>query len=414
MKIVLQPLLLFLVLIPFQLDAQTLTFRFTNPQLDCTELCYDIEAQSDMTGIGIDEFNMRMFIDNCQLAFLEFRNPAVNYYLDTGGNSLTGLPGSGAAEFGFTGEFIYAYDNFKRLGSETNETAIAPDWSYLFQTCFTASFSCLGSDIDFGTFVNSGNVDICPSLVFDHETDGSGFPNGSAGIEASYVGPNGEILVMEEVAIHTNWDYYAPDPSLGECASVCVLDIPNTISSSIFIDDSCKEAKLSWTTESEEKVDRYIIEKRYHVEQEWTQIGEVISEQCLSLCDNEFTDYHANKNFGKVYYRIKLKEVNGVEVILKTFSTDIICDGELHAALYPNPTIHYSTLEWSVESEELQYSINIIDLNGKLVQSYYDKRIFSKGMQRERLDLKVLAKGQYILRIETEEQSISLPFDKIE
>jgi len=357
---------------------------------------------------------MRMFIDDCQLTFEEFRNPANFYFLETGGTAITGSAGAGASEFGFEGEFVYAYDNFKRLGNTTTEIDIAPNWTYLFEVCFTASFSCQGTDIDFGTFVNTGSVDICPSVLFDQDSDGSGFANGSAGIQASYLGPNGEVLVLEELAIHTNWDYYEPDTSLGECAAVCVLDIPNTIASTIKINDNCKEAKLSWTSETDENVDRYIIEKRYQADQEWEVIGEVISEQCISLCENEFIDYQANKNMGKVFYRVKLKEFNGVEVILKVFSTDIICDDALHANLYPNPTIHYSTLEWFVENEITQYSINVIDLNGKIVQNYFDKKTFSKGMQRERLDLKILSTGHYLIRIETEEQTISLPFDKIE
>ena len=222
MKTLINLVLFFFLIISVKIEAQELTFRFTDPQLDCSELCYDVEAQADITEINLDEFNMRMFIDDCQLNFAEFRNPADFNYLETGGSTLTGVAGSGASEFGFVGDSVYIYDNFKRAGNVTMEVATAPDWSYIFNVCFMASFTCLGNDIDLGTFVNTGDSEICPSMVFDQDINGSGFAIGSAGIEASYLGPNGETLVLDEQVIHTNWDYYAPDLSLGECASICV------------------------------------------------------------------------------------------------------------------------------------------------------------------------------------------------
>ncbi len=172
------------------LHAQSINYRFDFANMDCNknEICYNVQAQAETSDVVLDAFNMRMFIDDAQLSFLEFRSPAANYALETGGMVSTGVSGSGEAVFGFKGEFVYLTENFKKL--EGNAAAIqqAPNWSNLFQACFNVN-ETLDKKEGFS-----------PSLVWDHKANGKGFARGSDGIESLAVNMNGTSFnVVEDV-----------------------------------------------------------------------------------------------------------------------------------------------------------------------------------------------------------------------
>ena len=118
--------------------AQDITFRFTNPFTVCNYfiVCYDAEAQMDQAGVLLDELNIRFYIDDEVFVLRELTDPDPNYFLETGGESYTGVSGSGQSFFGFEGEFIYIIDNLKRLGVNGTEIEVAPNWTYLFKACF--------------------------------------------------------------------------------------------------------------------------------------------------------------------------------------------------------------------------------------------------------------------------------------
>ncbi len=192
MKNYFKPLMVALIAIfgSSALHAQSIDYRFDFANMDCNknEICYNVQAQAETSDVVLEAFNMRMYIDDAQLSFTEFRSPAANYALETGGMVSTGIAGSGNAVFGFEGEFVYLTENFKKL--EGNAAAIqqAPNWTNLFQACFNVN-ETLDKKEGFS-----------PSLIWDHNANGKGFARGSDGIESLAVNKNGTSFnVVEDV-----------------------------------------------------------------------------------------------------------------------------------------------------------------------------------------------------------------------
>ena len=170
------------------LNAQTINYRFDFSNMDCNknEICYNVQAQAESSDVVLEAFNMRMFIDDAQLSFLEFKAPAANYTLETGGMVSTGVSGSGNTVFGFEGDFVYLTENFQKLEGNAAALQQAPNWSNLFQACFNVNEAL---DIEKG---------FSPSLIWDHKANGKGFAKGSDGIESLVVNTNGTSFNIEE------------------------------------------------------------------------------------------------------------------------------------------------------------------------------------------------------------------------
>ena len=215
-----------------QLFSQTVTYRFVYAAADCAtdEVCFNIEAQCDHADLELDEFNMRMFIDDSILEFIDFRNPDPLYYLETNGNTQSGVAGSGSF-FGFDGEFVYITDNYKRTGVNGLKLETGANWSYLFQACFTSKSSLAGMNM------------MCPPLVWDHHTDGSGFAGGSDGIESLLINPvGGDGITVEEAIVFYNGDYYSPtsDNCFDPYCAILSADLLDFYAES----DDCKTALI--------------------------------------------------------------------------------------------------------------------------------------------------------------------------
>lgn len=410
-----------LLLIPFlclfgnEIMAQNITFRFSSPIIDqCTELCYNVEAQTDAAGLLLDEFNMRMYIDDCQLVFDEFRNPANNYLLESGGETQTGIPGSGAIVFGFDGDFVYIIDNLKRSGQNATEIAIAPAWTYLFQCCFTSSFECQGVNTHPGFFINTPTGEACPSLVLDQDTDGSGFGIASDGIEALAVNPDGgPAFPLDESVIHTNWDYYDPNVNLGECVPACLIPLPDILDVAISSDD-CSNIHLSWEVEAEESTNYYIIERRYKGESQWESIGKIVGKNQLSSYRYHFYDDNNTRSSGEIHYRVMHHDHDGsIEQAILT-SHELQCEASATIKVYPNPFQQNTTLSFSVETKSTFVEGNVFDEAGRKVLSNVLSGTYENGYYEEPLDLSKLRSGHYMLQLQIGDQIKNVSFQKVE
>ncbi len=410
-------LLLTFILFAIEISAQNVTFRFANPVMDCAapQLCYDVEVQSDVAGVDLDEFNMRMYIDNCILEFIDFRNPDPNYFLETGGTTQLGVPGAGQSFFGFTGEFVYIIDNLKRQGVDATEIAVAPAWTYLFQACFSGVTTCNGDPIVNSLITGDANGgEICPPLVYDHDQSGSGFAGGSDGVEALAVNPNGGPgLSLDEAVIHTNWDYFAPDPTLGECAPLCVLSTPSIVSSQIK-SDNCDEITLSWIVDGEANTDKYIVERRYKGESTWTTLGELAGINTPVAHKYEFKDLGNVRTNVDIFYQIKFVGFDGTSSTVHSITSELRCDVNDVVNVYPNPTKGISTLEFNINSDGVEVQGDVIDVTGKVVLSNVINANLDNGFYVESIDLSKLTSGHYLVRIAKGDQVTSLPIEKID
>ena len=410
--------LLYLTILLFtiisQIEAQTVTFRFANPESNCvdSELCYDVEAQTTESGVDLDEFNMRMYIDNCQLEFIDFRNPDPNYELETGGTPQLGVPGAGMSFFNFDGDFVYIIDNLQRSGQGATELAVAPAWTYLFEACFTGVSSCLGNPIlntlNFGT----GPDGLCPSLVFDHDMDGSGFANGSDGVEALAVNPSGGPgLSLVEAVNNTNWYYYAPDPSLGECAPLCgSLAIPTVVHTRLTV-NAFNDIDLFWNIESESNIDKYIVERRYEGMLYWEAIGELKGMNQSTNYQYHFNDVENYRSNVKVYYQLQCVGFNKSVHPIGNITSTLQCKGKEHLQVYPNPSTGPLSLSFSVFKDQVNVNVDILSANGKLIKSNVIKGNFENGLYEEQINVTNILSGQYFLKMRKDKEVVTIPIE---
>ncbi len=413
MKCKLLYLSLLFSIITTQVASQTITFRFSNPVSYCNvaEVCYDVEAQAEVSGVGLDEFNMRMFIDNCQLEFIDFRNPDSNYSLETGGEPQVGVPGAGASFFGFDGDFVYITDNLQRIGQDATEIEVAPNWTYLFEACFAGVSTCLGDPILNTLIFGTGPDGLCPSLVFDHDIDGSGFASGSDGVEALAVNPNGGPgLTLEEAVVNTNWDYYEPDSSLGECSPLCgPLAIPSVVSARLTI-NKCSDINLYWDIESETNTDKYIIERRYEGALHWEQLGEMIGMNQSTNYQYAFKDDQNVRTNVRVYYQLKHLSLDKQVHIVGSISSKLECKGENVLSVFPNPSNGPLNFSFNVLKDHSLIKADVIDLHGRLVLENFINRKYDNGVYEEELNVSLLQPGNYLMRMVKDEEVVSIPF----
>ena len=389
-------------LITLSLQAQTVNYRFVFAASDCStnELCFNVEAQGDQPSLELDEFNMRMFIDDDVLSFVDFRNPDPLYYLETGGNTQTGVAGSGSF-FGFTGDFVYITDNYKRTGLNGIVLAQAPAWSYLFQACFSANESLAGMS------------QMCAPLVWDHDTDGSGFASGSDGIESLLVSETGGAsIAVNEAVEFFNWDYFSP--SSDDCfdPNCAVLSAGHTSFTANL--KNCDVIEIDWEIEIELDVEKYQLERKLSFQNEFILIDEIAAiGTSLSKVNYHTVDYVENVNQGRIVYRLSEKLNDGTINHLMITEVRKEC-GTSAISVFPNPTSDYVKVRFDVEVDDQPVSINIIDMAGRLVLENVINKTYDKGTYEEVLQLDRLDSGQYIVQLSKSEikENISLELIK--
>lgn len=387
--------------------AQEITFRFTNPETDCNNyiLCYDAEAQMDQTGVLLDELNIRFYIDDEVFVLHELTDPDPNYFLETGGESFTGTSGSGQSFFGFEGEFIYIIDNLKRVGVNGTEIEVAPNWTYLFKACFSEA-----DPLDFCPHY----LGLCPPIVWDHDIDGSGFGDGSDGIEALAVNPNGGPgLAIDEAVINTNWDYYLPDPSLGECAPLCVEPIPELLFLNIN-DSDCQNIQITWTAEEEiGNAGTYYIQRRYAGMTDWNKVGELESYANGIKNKFEFHDRSNKRISDKIYYRLLFIDLFGEVEIVGEKEIELSCSQFSQLSIFPNPAREQITAEYTGSIETLLIR-NIYDSDGNLIQRKKLEAFEVEDFYSETIDISYLIPGSYFIEFISGTKNACASFEKIE
>lgn len=408
-KLIMSTILLALIY-AFSINAQDVTFRFNPPDEFCfplNELCLDVEIQADQPGVFLDEVNVRMFIDDARLVLLELRNPDPNYFLETGGTTSTGIPGSGAF-FGFQGEFTYIIDNLKKTGSAGIEIAEAPGWTYLFEACFNNP-----NNTDFCLSGFEGG-EVCEYVVWDHDEYGSGFGGGSDGIEALALNPNdGPGLSLNENVINYNWDYNAPDVDLDGCIGCCLLAIPETVDIGLQQID-CRNVKLNWSVREEiGNEGSYFIERRYEDEYNWENIAELKSIAQATFNEFEFIDNTINRKSGSVQYRLRFIDIFKEAEILGKTEIELQCQKESILNVFPNPSKDVLHIEFAAEIKEA-IKINIYDTNGKLVFTRTSNLPNPRNYFADVLNLDHLTSGLYLLELINNQTAENVKFQKIQ
>lgn len=378
--------LLFFLTISSQIFSQTVSYRFVYAGADCAtnELCFDVEAQGDQAGLELDEFNMRMFVDDAQLTFIDFRNPDPLYYLETAGNTQTGVNGSGSF-FGFSGNFVYITDNYKRIGAAGMELATGADWSYLFQACFSSVEELAGMNM------------MCPSLVWDHDTDGSGFASGSDGIESLLVNPaGGPSLSVEEAVVFFNWDYNAPttDNCFDPNCTVLAAEVINFGAST----NDCESAIIKWEVAQEINVHSYRVERKLSFQDDFTAI-EVIEAigNTIEAVSYMITDDVRSLN-GLAIYRLVEVMADGTESYLSITEMNKSCGNDIDMSIYPNPTTDYVNMRFDINSDDTEVRVEMMDMSGKVIKAQLLSGSYGEGSHEAYINLSNIQTGTYIMK----------------
>jgi len=378
--------LLFFLTITSQIFSQTVNYRFVYAGADCAtnELCFDVEAQGDEAGLELDEFNMRMFVDDAQLTFIDFRNPNRLYFLETSGNTQTGINGSGSF-FGFTGNFVYITDNYKRIGANGLVLETGANWSYLFQACFSSVDDLAGMNM------------MCPSLVWDHDTDGSGFASGSDGIESLLVNPaGGPSLSVEEAVVFFNWDYNAPtsDDCFDPNCTVLAAEVMNFTAST----SDCEVATINWEVGQEINVSSYRVERKLSFQDAFTAIDEIEAIGTTVEAVSYSVEDEVSKVNGLAIYRLVEVMADGTESYLSITEMNKSCGNDIDMSVYPNPTTDYINMRFDITSDDTEVKVQMVDMGGRVIKEQLLSGSYSEGSHEAYINLSDIRTGQYIIQ----------------
>lgn len=148
---------------------------------------------------------------------------------------------------------------------------------------------------------------------------------------------------------------------------------------------------LSWITYTELNNDYFTIEKstdgvNFEAIAEESGAGTTFEEQRYSFTDNEPTD-------GINYYRLSQTDFDGTSETFSVLSVDVAQKGNDQMELFPNPTSGFTNIAFAETFLGKQTTINVSDLNGKLLQS---QELFLEDATLI-LDLENLPQGMYIV-----------------
>ncbi|MEY4904369.1 MAG: hypothetical protein RLZZ292_2184, partial [Bacteroidota bacterium] len=120
---------------------------------------------------------------------------------------------------------------------------------------------------------------------------------------------------------------------------------------------------LNWQTISEERLTNYEVQRSADGKN-FENIKVVIAKNTLASADYSLQDATPFK--GMNYYRLKINEQDGSFKYSRVQVAQV--GGKKEVTIYPNPTANFFELK---NAENIE-SINVFDVNGRMVQSFSD------------------------------------------
>ncbi len=121
-----------------------------------------------------------------------------------------------------------------------------------------------------------------------------------------------------------------------------------------------QDVKLVWKVEQEINLDRYEIERSLNG-RDYEKIGE---EKAINANEYHFTDHLKGIAANKIFYRLKMLDIDTKHAYSKTIMIGITADGMI--AISPNPATSYIKLQLS-KSIRGKVDVNILDISGRPV-----------------------------------------------
>lgn len=152
--------------------------------------------------------------------------------------------------------------------------------------------------------------------------------------------------------------------------------------------------KLDWLTASEKDNDYFTL-YRSADGVNWNEIGQVQGNGTSSVENSyQFVDRQPKK--GTNYYKLKQTDFNGEFEEFDPISVEF--NGETNAInIYPNPTENDIHIRWEKPIDS--YSIQLIDLTGKVIQEYNQSS--NEVFNETTFETNFIQNGTYLIRIES-------------
>lgn len=157
---------------------------------------------------------------------------------------------------------------------------------------------------------------------------------------------------------------------------------------------SCEnDAKINWTTASEQNSDRFIIEKSRDG-QNWIAVGEkAAAGNSNTLLNYSIVD--ENNWNGATYYRMRQIDINGKQEVYGPISADCGSDNN-SMIVYPNPNNGTFTVEISASENISDGKIQLFDVTGKIILDQITT--IEKGINQVYFNNVDLQMGSYLVK----------------
>ncbi len=236
--------------------------------------------------------------------------------------------------------------------------------------------------------------------------------NGDFTVDVEALIANGCSDVMASVNIFRTFPL-DPNPSANACLQAFQNDDTNdAFSFSLGVDitlpinmtsfraqvNDCKKIDLDWTTISEIDNDKFILERKTALKQDFVPVGEIKGSGNSNVeVRYAYTDDLApGMRKGTVYYRLKQVDFNGTVNYSSTISVELDCEEIPDVSVYPNPVVRELNVQlpslWEGESVVLEF----YNEQGKLVRVENIAKVTDLDLQ---FDISELPTGIYNLKM---------------
>lgn len=155
-------------------------------------------------------------------------------------------------------------------------------------------------------------------------------------------------------------------------------------------------AKLQWTVEDQENVERYIVERSSNGNS-FTAVGSVDAKGTANeKIDYQFTDINAAAFASTVYYRIKIADKDGKANYTHVLPVSFETYTRAFVTVQPNPVVNNATVLVTSTTEEM-VQLRITDNTGRIVMSKNIRLV--KGKNTLELNVNSLPSGLYYLDV---------------
>jgi hypothetical protein len=167
-----------------------------------------------------------------------------------------------------------------------------------------------------------------------------------------------------------------------------------------------KNANLTWSTTNEVNSDKFIIERRYESESNFTQIGNVKANNVASAINEySFVDQTINKD-GKYYYRLKVLDFDKRFKYSNIRTIDVNTGSAIDVIAMPNPA--RDILNVQITGNKLNVvKYELIDLYGRVIISQTESLSSSNSIHNVKIDVSNFKSGTYFLRMNMKNKTLT-------